>query len=81
MASTLDTNEHVDPDEVVSSEEDRLLGLQLEDLMVHELNWAAIDLDEALALAPLDEATPLKRRIFGSTCIGSSNGCCPLLRL
>lgn len=53
VAATLDADAHVDAGEAaLTQQEDRLEGLEAEDLRLHELNGAAVDLDEtAPALA------------------------------
>lgn len=55
VASNLDTDVHVDPNKVVSSDEqDRLVGLEPKDLRLHKLDRVAIDLDKAMPSLAID---------------------------
>lgn len=50
MASAFDSDSHVDAGEAMAAEEeDGFVGLEAQDLRFNELDWAAIDLDQASA--------------------------------
>ena len=50
VTTSLDANTHVHSRETVSSqEEDWLVGLESEDLRLHQLDWATVDLDQTTA--------------------------------
>ncbi|KAM1301386.1 hypothetical protein EV1_012510 [Malus domestica] len=74
VASAFHSDPHVHAGEALSSEQqDRLVGLESEDLRLHELDWAAVDLDQAasaLAVGHCHRRLLPPEALYGLDCWG-----------